>query len=85
MNDCEIHKLRIRLRNLVGHEMQSCLLQSVSIEQDGLLLSITEFFKQKNCLVLRCIYEGESVIICTVCFIFKKTRAEILQLHNFST
>jgi len=31
------------------------------------------------------IYEGESIIIRTVCFIFIKTRAEILQLHNFST
>jgi len=31
------------------------------------------------------IYEGESIIIRTVCFIFRKTRAEILQLHNFST
>ena len=29
-------------------------------------------------------YEGESIIIRTVCFIFIKTRAEILQLHNFS-
>jgi hypothetical protein len=31
------------------------------------------------------LYEGESIIIPTVCFIFRKTRAEILQLHNFST
>jgi len=31
------------------------------------------------------IYEAESIIIRTVCFIFIKTRAEILQLHNFST
>jgi len=31
------------------------------------------------------IYEGESIIIRTVCFIFIKTRAEILQLYNFST
>ena len=30
------------------------------------------------------LYEGESIIIRTVCFIFRKTRAEILQLHNFS-
>jgi len=29
-------------------------------------------------------YEGESIIIRTVCFIFRKTRTEILQLHNFS-
>jgi len=29
-------------------------------------------------------YKGESIIICTVCFIFRKTRAEILQLHNLS-
>jgi hypothetical protein len=28
-------------------------------------------------------YEGESVIICTVCFMFRKTRAEILKLHDF--
>jgi len=27
-------------------------------------------------------YEDESIIIRTVCFIFRKTRAEILQLHN---
>jgi hypothetical protein len=31
------------------------------------------------------LYKGESIIICTVCFIFIETRAEILQLHNFST
>jgi hypothetical protein len=31
------------------------------------------------------LYEGESITIRTVCFIFRKTRAEILQLHNFST
>jgi hypothetical protein len=30
-------------------------------------------------------YGGESVIIHNVCFIFIKTRAEILQLHNFPT
>jgi hypothetical protein len=29
------------------------------------------------------LYEGESIIIRTVCFIFIKTMAEILQLHNF--
>ena len=28
-------------------------------------------------------YEGQSIIIRTVCFIFRKTTAEILQLHNF--
>ena len=33
--------------------MQSCLLQYVRSDQDGLLLSTTEFFKQKNCLLLR--------------------------------
>jgi hypothetical protein len=31
------------------------------------------------------LYEGESIITRTVCFIFRKTWAEILQLHNFST
>ena len=31
------------------------------------------------------IYEGEPIIIRTVCFIFIKTRSEILQLDNFST
>jgi hypothetical protein len=31
------------------------------------------------------LYEGVSTIIRTVCFIFRKTRAESLQLHNFST
>jgi hypothetical protein len=31
------------------------------------------------------IYEGESIIIRNVCFIFIKTTVEILQLHNFST
>jgi hypothetical protein len=31
------------------------------------------------------IYEGWSIITRTVCFIFMKTRAEILQLHNVST
>jgi hypothetical protein len=30
-------------------------------------------------------YEGESIIIRDVCFIFIKIRVEILQLHNFST
>jgi len=30
-------------------------------------------------------YEGESIIIRSVHFIFTKTRAEILQLHNIST
>jgi hypothetical protein len=36
-------------------------------------------------LVSGSVYEGESITIRTVCFIFRKTRAEILQLHNIST
>jgi hypothetical protein len=31
------------------------------------------------------LYKGESIITRNVCFIFIKTRVEILQLHNFST
>jgi len=31
------------------------------------------------------LYEGESIIIRNVCFVFIETRVEILQLHNFST
>ena len=34
-------------------------------------------------LTLNQCYECESIIICTICFIFIKTRTEILQLHNF--
>ena len=30
-------------------------------------------------------YEGESIIIRNVCFIFIKTMVEVLQLHNFAT
>jgi hypothetical protein len=36
-------------------------------------------------LVIYILYEGESIIIPTVCFIFRKSRTETLQLHNFST
>jgi len=41
--------------------------------------------KTKMNIVLLNMYEGESIIIRDVCFIFIKRRVEILQVHNFST
>jgi hypothetical protein len=49
------------------------------------LCSLKFVYIIKLCLTKIYNYEGESIIIPNICFIFIKAKVEILQLRNFST